>query len=217
LRRGVRRPHDEVLALAETLKAPVGHADRGKQFVEFEIPCEVGMTGLLGFGAAYEGVHECAVLLLLGTDFPYDPFLETRRKIAQVDVRAERLGRRTRLDLCLCDDMRDTLQALLPALAPRSDRIFLAPMPERHREAPETGRGAMTRRRGGSPTSSAGQQQEGSLELGLGLLGQCFHAGERAIAAHPLEFVADRRQLSGPHVRRGSPCNRDATMPVATG
>src|SRR5882724_2551754 len=124
--------HHEVLALAEKLKAPVGYSLRGKQFVEHDNPYAVGMTGLLGWGAAYDAMHACDVLLLLGTDFPYDPFMPTSPRIAQIDVRAERLGRRSKLDLGLCGDVRDTIQVLLPLVEAKADRSFLDAMCERH-------------------------------------------------------------------------------------
>jgi pyruvate dehydrogenase (quinone) len=89
----------------------------------------------LGFGAAYRAMHGCDLLLFLGTDFPYNQFMPTRCKIAQVDIRGEYLGRRYRLDLGLCGDVRETLRALLPALKPRSDRTFLDAMQEQRREA----------------------------------------------------------------------------------
>src|SRR5258706_9754185 len=122
----------EVVELAEKLQAPVGYSFRGKQWVEFDNPYAVGMTGLLGWGAAYDAMHGCDVLLLLGTDFPYDSFMPESPKIAQVDVRAERLGRRSRLDLGLCGDVGDTIRALLPLLEPKSDRTFLDAMRSRH-------------------------------------------------------------------------------------
>jgi pyruvate dehydrogenase (quinone) len=132
---GCAGAHDELLALAETLKAPIGHAYRAKQFVQYDNPYDVGMTGMLGYGAAYEAMHECDLLLLLGTDFPYDPFMPTRCKIAQVDLRGEHLGRRSRLDLGLCGDVRATLQALLPALTPKGDGMFLEAMQKHHHKA----------------------------------------------------------------------------------
>ena len=103
---GCADAHDEVVALAEKLKSPVGHTYRGKSFVEYDNPFDVGMTGLLGFGAAYEAMHECDLLLLLGTDFPYDKFLPTKPKIAQVDIRVDHLGRRSKLDLGIWGDVR---------------------------------------------------------------------------------------------------------------
>jgi pyruvate dehydrogenase (quinone) len=132
---GCAGAHDEVVALAKKVQAPVGFSFRGKEWLEHDNPNAVGMTGLLGWGAAYKAMHECDVLLLLGTDFPYESFLPTSPKIAQIDVRAERLGRRSKLDLGLCGDVRDTLQALLPLLEAKADRTFLDAMLEQHRGA----------------------------------------------------------------------------------
>jgi pyruvate dehydrogenase (quinone) len=132
---GCAGAHDEVVALAEKLRAPVGYSFRGKEWVEHDNPCAVGMSGLLGWGAAYKAMHECDLLLLLGTDFPYETFLPTTPQVAQVDLRAERLGRRSKLDLGLCGDVRDTIQALLPLVKPKADRAFLDAMLEQHRTA----------------------------------------------------------------------------------
>jgi len=132
---GCAGAHDEVVTLAEKLKAPVGYTFRGKEWVEHNNPYAVGMSGLLGWGAAYKAMHECDVLLLLGTDFPYESFMPTDRTIAQVDLRAERLGRRARLDLGLCGDIGDTVRALLPLLESRTDRAFLDAMLEQHQGA----------------------------------------------------------------------------------
>jgi pyruvate dehydrogenase (quinone) len=129
---GCAGAHDEVVALAGKLQAPVGYSFRGKEWLEHDNPYAVGMTGLLGWGAAYKAMHECDVLLLLGTDFPYESFMPTTPKVAQVDIRAERLGRRSRLDLGLCGDVKATLQALLPLAEPRADRAFLDRVLEQH-------------------------------------------------------------------------------------
>ncbi|NTX07749.1 ubiquinone-dependent pyruvate dehydrogenase [Myxococcus sp. CA040A] len=122
---GCKGAHAEVLALAKALQSPVGHAYRGKEWVAYDNPYDVGMTGLLGYGAAYEAMHACDVLLLLGTDFPYDVFMPVKPHIAQVDVRPEHLGRRSRLDLGVCGDIRETLGALLPRLEQKEDRRHL--------------------------------------------------------------------------------------------
>ena len=129
---GCAGAHDEVVALAAKLKAPVGYSFRGKEWVEHDNPCAVGMSGLLGWGAAYKAMHECDLLLLLGTDFPYETFMPTNPRVAQIDIRAERLGRRSKLDLGLCGDVRDTIQALLPLVEQRVDRAFLDAMLEQH-------------------------------------------------------------------------------------
>src|SRR5207237_94120 len=83
---GCAGAHAEVVALAEKLKAPVGYSFRGKEWLEYDNPSAVGMSGLLGWGAAYKAMHECDVLLLLGTDFPYESFMPTNPKIAQIDI-----------------------------------------------------------------------------------------------------------------------------------
>jgi pyruvate dehydrogenase (quinone) len=132
---GCAGAHDEVVALAQKLQAPVGYSFRGKEWVEHDNPNAVGMSGLLGWGAAYKAMHECDVLLLLGTDFPYESFMPTTPKVAQLDVRAERLGRRSPLDLGLCGDVGDTLRALLPLVEAKADRAFLDAMLEQHKVA----------------------------------------------------------------------------------
>src|SRR5271168_1269816 len=131
---GCDNAHDEMIALAEKVKAPVAHTYRGKPFVEYDNPYDMGMTGLIGFGMAYEAIHECDLLLLLGTDFPYDKFLPTKSKIAQIDIRVERLGRRSKLDLGIWGDVRETLQALMPMLDGKQDKDYLTTVQSKHKE-----------------------------------------------------------------------------------
>jgi pyruvate dehydrogenase (quinone) len=132
---GCAEAHDEVVALADKLKAPVGCAYRGKSYVAYDNPFEVGMSGLLGYGAAYDAMHECDVLVLLGTSFPYDKFLPTKPLIAQVDIRVDQLGRRSKIDLGLLGDVKETIRALLPMLQTKNDRGFLDRMLNKHRDA----------------------------------------------------------------------------------
>lgn len=132
---GCAGAHDELIELADRLKSPIGFAFRGKEWIDYDNPFAVGMSGLLGWGAAYNAMHECETLLLLGTDFPYRDFIPTRPKIAQVDIRAERLGRRATLELGLCGDIRATIEALLPLLEPKTDRSFLDAMLKQHEKA----------------------------------------------------------------------------------
>jgi len=115
-----------VVSLADVLAAPVVHALRGKEHVEWDNPFDVGMTGLIGFSSGYYAMTSCDALLMLGTDFPYRQFYPARAKIAQVDIRPEALGRRTRLDLALIGDVGPTVRALLPRLRRGRDRRFLA-------------------------------------------------------------------------------------------
>ncbi|MGN0120421.1 MAG: pyruvate dehydrogenase [Streptomyces albidoflavus] len=143
---GTAGAHDEVMEFAEKLKAPVGHALRGKEWIQYDNPFDVGMSGLLGYGAAYEATHECDLLILLGTDFPYNAFLPDDVKIAQVDVRPEHLGRRSKLDLAIWGDVRETLRCLTPLVRTKSSRRFLDRMLKKHAEALEGVVSAYTRK-----------------------------------------------------------------------
>ena len=134
---GTAGAHAEVMAFAERVKAPVGHALRGKEYIQYDNPYDVGMSGLLGYGAAYEATHECDLLILLGTDFPYNAFLPDDVKIAQVDVRPEHLGRRSKLDLAVWGDVRETLRCLVPRVREKKNRRFLDRMLKKHAEALE--------------------------------------------------------------------------------
>ncbi|MFF8839107.1 pyruvate dehydrogenase [Streptomyces sp. NPDC015130] len=134
---GTAGAHAEVMQFAERLKAPVGHALRGKEWIQYDNPFDVGMSGLLGYGAAYEATHECDLLILLGTDFPYNAFLPDDVKIVQVDVRPERLGRRSRLDLAIWGDVRETLRCVVPRVRAKNDRRFLDKMLKKHADALE--------------------------------------------------------------------------------
>jgi pyruvate dehydrogenase (quinone) len=122
---GCAGAHDELLQLAGVLKAPVVHAMRGKEHVEWENPYDVGMTGLIGFASGYHAMENCDALLMLGTDFPYRQFYPKQAHIAQIDLRAEAIGRRAPVELGLIGDVRSTLAALLPQLKEKTERNFL--------------------------------------------------------------------------------------------
>jgi pyruvate dehydrogenase (quinone) len=140
---GVAGAHAEVMALAEKLHSPIGHTLRGKEWIQFDNPYDVGMSGLLGYGACYEATHEADLLPLLGTDFPYDEFLPGARTI-QVDHDASHLGRRTPLELGVHGDVGATLRAILPLIRQKADRTFLDRMLHKHRDALEHVVGAYT-------------------------------------------------------------------------
>lgn len=141
---GVEGAHDEVIALADALKAPIGHSLRGKHFIQYDNPFDVGMTGLLGYGAAAEGMNDADVLILLGTDFPYDQFLPNTPTI-QVDTHAEKLGRRTDVSLAIHAQVKPFIEALLPHLrAGRSDSFLKAKI-KKHSEIMHAPVGAYTR------------------------------------------------------------------------
>ncbi|WP_133119078.1 thiamine pyrophosphate-binding protein [Mycolicibacterium agri] len=119
---GVAGSHAALIQLAETLQAPVVHALRGKEFIEYDNPYDVGMTGLLGFASGYKAIKEADTLLMLGTDFPYQQFYPDNATVIQVDIRGRNLGRRTPIELGLRGTVKDTLAALQPLLHPKHDR-----------------------------------------------------------------------------------------------
>src|ERR1700747_3543786 len=129
---GCEGAHDEVLALADRLKAPIAHAFRGKEHVEWDNPFDVGMTGLIGFSSGYYAMLDCDILLMLGTDFPYRQFYPRGAgvRIAQVDVRPEQIGGRAPVDVRVVGDVRATIEALLPLIEEKRD----ATPPDKARE-----------------------------------------------------------------------------------
>ncbi len=147
---GCAGAHDQFIGLAAALKAPVVHAFRGKEFVEYDNPYDVGMTGLIGFGSGYRAMEHCDALVMLGTDFPYRPFYPEGVPVIQVDIRGERIGRRVPVDVPLVGTVRDTIDALLPFLKAKNDSTHLARMTAHYRRA----RGRMDRLAEAGRTSS---------------------------------------------------------------
>ncbi len=134
---GCQGAHSELLALGARLKAPMVHTMRGKEYVEWENPYDVGMTGLIGFSSGYYAMLDCDVLLMLGTDFPYRQFYPQGAgvRIAQVDIRAENIGRRAPVDLGVVGDVRSTIAALLPLLEQKRDQKHLGQAQKHYAEA----------------------------------------------------------------------------------
>ncbi|GAB2984594.1 MAG TPA: pyruvate dehydrogenase [Actinotalea caeni] len=128
---GIGDAHDAVVQLAEKIKAPIGHSLRGKDLIQYDNPYDVGMTGLLGYGAAAAGLEDADLVVLLGTDFPYDQFLPDVRT-AQVDVDDAVIGRRTAVDVAVHGDVGATLAALLPLVKEKKNRRFLDKMLDKH-------------------------------------------------------------------------------------
>ena len=122
---GCAGAHDDVVAFADALGAPVVHALRGKEFVEWDNPFDVGMTGLIGFSSGYDAMLSCDALVMLGTDFPYRNFYPTNARIVQIDHRPEALGRRAPIELGLIGDVSEAIRGLLPRLKKKTDRHFL--------------------------------------------------------------------------------------------
>jgi pyruvate dehydrogenase (quinone) len=118
---GCASAHSELIDVAGLLQAPIVHAMRGKEYIEYDNPYDVGMTGLLGFSSGYHAMMDSDLLLMLGTDFPYQQFYPPRAQIIQVDIRGEQIGKRTKVDLGLVGDVRETLVAVKPLLNQKSD------------------------------------------------------------------------------------------------
>jgi pyruvate dehydrogenase (quinone) len=132
---GCAGAHDQLIGLAEVLKAPVLHAFRGKEFVEYDNPYDVGMTGLIGFSSGYRAMEHCDALVMLGTDFPYRAFFPEGVPVIQVDVRGERIGRRVPVAFPLVGTVKDTIDALLPMITVKTDSAHLDRMTAHYRRA----------------------------------------------------------------------------------
>jgi pyruvate dehydrogenase (quinone) len=132
---GCAGAHEELIALASRTKAPIVHAMRGKEFIEYDNPFDVGMTGLLGFSSGYHAMMNCDVLLMIGTDFPYQQFFPKDATIVQIDLRGEQLGRRSRVDYGFVGDTKATLRALLPKLEQNLYEIHLKESLDQYRKA----------------------------------------------------------------------------------
>ena len=132
---GCAGAHQELMELAGKLQAPIVHAMRGKEFIEYDNPFDVGMTGLLGFSSGYQAMINCDVLLMIGTDFPYQQFYPKDATVLQIDVRGEQLGRRTKVDYGFVGDTKTTLRALLPKLEQNQFDEHLQASLEHYRKA----------------------------------------------------------------------------------
>jgi pyruvate dehydrogenase (quinone) len=132
---GCAGAHSELVQLAAKLNAPIVHAMRGKEFIEYDNPYDVGMTGLLGFSSGYRAMMTCDLLLMIGTDFPYQQFYPKDATIVQIDIRGEQLGRRTKVDYGFVGDTKATLSALLPKLEQNKEKKHLKASLEDYQKA----------------------------------------------------------------------------------
>jgi pyruvate dehydrogenase (quinone) len=132
---GCAGAHDELIAAGEKLLSPMVHALRGKEHVEYDNPFDVGMTGLIGFSSGYHAMEHSDLVIMLGTDFPYKDWFPSRAKIAQVDIRAERLGRRCNISLGLVGNVKETLHCLLPMVKQKTDRSYLDKCVEHYKKS----------------------------------------------------------------------------------
>ncbi len=221
---GCAGAHNELLALGERLKAPMVHALRGKEYVEWDNPYDVGMTGLIGFSSGYYAMLDCDVLLMLGTDFPYRQFYPQGSgvRIAQVDIRAENIGRRAPVDLGVVGDVKATLTALLPALEQKADGTHLTQARRALRQSAQGARrsGRRHTRQGADPPAAdrQGDQRPRRSRRRLHLrcrpadgVGRALSGDERQAAAHRIILARFDGQRDGARrsaPRRPSPAGR---------
>lgn len=132
---GCQGAHDQLLALADRLKSPIAHTSRAKDFVEYDNPFNVGMTGVFGTVAGYHALMTCDTLLLLGCDFAWRQFYPAHARIVQIDIEPTHLGRRHPVEVGAVGDVKATLDVLIPRLTPRQDRSFLDDCVKRHENA----------------------------------------------------------------------------------
>jgi pyruvate dehydrogenase (quinone) len=130
---GCAGAHDELMAIAERLQAPIVHTFRGKEVIEYDNPYDVGMTGLLGFPSGYRAMEHCDTLLMLGTDFPYETFYPESAQVVQIDIRGQNIGRRVAVDVGLVGGVAETITALLPRLTGDRDSGHLTRMTHHYR------------------------------------------------------------------------------------
>lgn len=121
---GIANAREQVLELAEKIKAPIGHAFGGKHFIQYDNPFDVGMSGLLGYGACYDACQEADLLILIGTDFPYNDFLPSKN-VAQIDVDGAKIGHRTTVRHPVVGDAGAVIENILPSIEEKKDRSFL--------------------------------------------------------------------------------------------
>lgn len=110
--------------MAEKLKAPIAHTSRAKDFIEYDNPYNVGMTGMIGIESGFTMLKNCDTLLLLGTDFAWPQFFPEKATIVQVDINLENIGKRHPVNLGLNGDVNETLLQLLPLIDNKTDDDF---------------------------------------------------------------------------------------------
>lgn len=122
---GCENAHDLLISLAKKLNAPIAHTSRAKDFVEYDNPFNMGMTGIFGIKSGFNVLTSCETLLLLGADFAWSQFYPANAKIIQIDRDGCHLGRRHPVDVAVVGDIVPTLSALLPLLKQHNDDQFL--------------------------------------------------------------------------------------------
>jgi pyruvate dehydrogenase (quinone) len=125
--RGAIGAREELEQIAEMLGAPIVKALLGRCAVPDDSPYTTGTIGLLGTKPSQEAMEDCDTLLIVGSAFPYIEFLPKpdQAQGVQIDFDPKQIGLRFPVEVGLVGDSRQTLQALVPLLKPKSDKRFL--------------------------------------------------------------------------------------------
>jgi len=193
---GCQGAHQEILAIADRLRAPIAHTSRAKDFLEFDNPYNIGMTGMLGNEAGYHALLDCDALLMLGADFAWRQFYPDKARIVQVDIDPTHLGRRHPITKGVVGDVKATMEALLPKLVERSDASFRSAYLKRYakyREAERAKVACRSRWQYSRKLSDTGDQSP--CGQGCAVHGRRRHPGRLGLSPHRGEWAA-------PHVRQ---------------
>jgi pyruvate dehydrogenase (quinone) len=125
---GALHAREELLAVAETLGAPIIKTLSGKATVPDDSPYTTGGIGLLGTAPSEELMNDLDTLFMVGTNFPYTHFMPEpgQARIVQVEADPARAGARVPTEVPVVGDAKETLAALLPLLKQKPDTAFLA-------------------------------------------------------------------------------------------
>lgn len=127
---GCRSAIQQVLQLAERLRAPIMHTFRAKDMVAYMHPYWIGGVGLIGGAPGVDALQDADMVLMLGSDYPYTEFLPKNGKVIQIDLRPEVLGRRTGVQLGIVGGLKPTIAQLLEQLPQRESQDFLREVTE---------------------------------------------------------------------------------------
>ncbi len=123
---GALHAREELLAVAETLGAPIVKTLPGKVTVPDDSPYTTGGIGLLGTKPSEDLMDEIDMLFMVGTSFPYTKHLPQNVRTAQIEADPARAGARVATELPVVGDAKQALRGLLPLLKQRTDNEFLA-------------------------------------------------------------------------------------------
>ncbi len=117
---------DEVIAVAERLRAGVAKALLGKAAVPDDLPFVTGSIGLLGTKPSWDLMKGCDTFLMVGSSFPYSEFLPKpgAARGVQIDIDGSRLSLRYPMEINMVGDSATTLRALLPLLEQKTDTAW---------------------------------------------------------------------------------------------